>query len=47
MRQDIQNFYELKLNFLIIYVIFKIIILILFIFFMKLYFNQLIIIVKK
>ena len=47
MRQDIQNSYELKLKLLIIYVIFKIINLNLFILFMKLYFNQIIIIIKK
>ena len=47
MRQDIQNSYELKLKLLIIYVIFKIINLNLFIIFMELYFNRLIIIVKK
>ena len=47
MRQDIQNSYELKLKLLIIYVIFKIINLNLFILFMELYFNQLIIIIKK
>ena len=47
MRQDIQNSYEIKLKILIIYVIFIIINLNLFILFMKLYFNQIIIIVKK
>ena len=47
MTQDIKNFYVLKLDVLIIYIMFNIICLNLFILFMKLHFNQLIIIIKN